>query len=102
LLRTNVPDDQHAAQGVLSDLGGHELVGEIDIGSLLILDPFVEVAGGEDDIIEHPAALGDLGLEARLVQVRGASLDDILLMVLDAVEMSVGITRMHLKATHAQ
>jgi hypothetical protein len=69
LLGGNVPDDQHSAQWVLSDLGVHELEGKIHIIGLLILDPFVKVAGGEDNIVEQPTALGDLDLEARLVQV---------------------------------
>jgi hypothetical protein len=55
----------------------------------------VEVAGGEDDIVEQPAALRDLGLEARLVQVLGASLDNLLLVVLDAVKMSINVFIVH-------
>jgi energy-converting hydrogenase A subunit M len=80
------PDDQDAAQRILSDLRAHELEGKLDIGSLLILHPLVEVARGEDDVVEQPTALRDLGLEAWLVQVLGTSLDDLLLMVLDATE----------------
>lgn len=85
----HLPDDQHAAQGILADLGVHELVGKLDIRSLLILDPLVQVARGEDDVVEQPTALGDLGLESRFVQVLGKGLDDLLLMVLDAAKPSI-------------
>lgn len=46
----------------------------------------MQVTSGEDDIVEQPAALGDFSLEARLVQVLDAGLDDLLLMVFDATE----------------
>lgn len=101
-LGRNVPNDQHTTQGVLPDRGAHELEGKIHILRLLILDPFVEVASSEDDIIEQPTALGDLNLEARLVQVLSASFGDLVLVVLDAVELSVGVFRKCYEATHAQ
>lgn len=62
----------------------------------------MEVAGGENNIVKQPAALRDLGLEARLVQVLGASFDDLLLMVLDAVKMLKNIFKPYFDATHAQ
>lgn len=49
---SNVPNNQDCTERVLSDLGAHELEGKVDIGSLLILDPFVEIASGENDIVE--------------------------------------------------
>lgn len=49
----------------------------------------MQVARGEDDVVEQPTALGDLCLETRLVQVLGTGLDDLLLVVLDAVKSSI-------------
>lgn len=50
----------------------------------------MQITGGEDDVVEQPSTLGNLRLEARLVQVLGACLNDILLVVLDA-DMIVNI-----------
>lgn len=89
-----LPDDQHAAQRILTDLGAHELERKLNIGSLLILNPLMQIARGEDDIVEQPAALGDLGLKAWLVQVLGTSLDDLLLMILNAAKNKLSINHL--------
>ena len=88
--KTNIPNHQHTAKRILANLRVHKLEGEVDVGGLLILDPFVQVAGGEDDVIEQPTALGNLGLESRLVQVEGTGLDDLLLVVLEPARVSIG------------
>lgn len=84
-----IPDNQHTSQGILSNLGVHQLEVEVDIWGLLILDPFVQVARGEDNVVQHPSDLRELGLEPRLVQIAGAGLEDLFLMVLDALLQSV-------------
>ncbi|KAL3449688.1 hypothetical protein BJX65DRAFT_271650 [Aspergillus insuetus] len=65
----NLSDYQHAAEGILADLGAHEFKGELDFRGLLILHPFKQITSGEDNVVEQPAALGDFSLEAWLVQV---------------------------------
>lgn len=80
----DVPNDQHGTQRILSDLRAHELEGEINIGGLLILGPFVQVACCEDNVVQEPSALSKVGLEPRLVQVLGAGLHNILLIIFDA------------------
>jgi hypothetical protein len=49
----------------------------------------VQVARGEDNVVQHPSDLRELGLEPRLVQIAGAGLEDLFLMVLDALLQSV-------------
>lgn len=83
---TDIPDYQHAAEGILADLGAHEFKSEFDIRGLLILHPFMQFPGGEDNVVEQPTALGNFSLEAWLVQVPGTGLDDLLLVVSDAIE----------------
>lgn len=83
---TNLPDYQHAAEGVLADLGAHEFESEFNIRRLLILHPFVQVPSGENNVVEQPDALSNFSLEAWLVQVPGAGLDNLLLVVSDATE----------------
>lgn len=85
----HVPNDQDTAKRVLANLGVHKLERDINIGRLLILNPLVKVARSEDDIVQQPTTLRDHGLETRLVQVQGASFDDLLLMVFEAARRSV-------------
>lgn len=80
----DVPNDQHSTQRILSNLRAHELEGEINIGGLLILGPFVQVTRREDNVVQEPSALSEVGLEPRLVQVLGAGLHNILLIIFDA------------------
>lgn len=87
-MHNNVPNDQYCAEGILSDLGVHELEGQVDIRGLLVLNPFVKVAGGEDNVVEQPSTFADLGFETGLVQVLGAGLDDLLHIVLDTIGVS--------------
>jgi hypothetical protein len=51
----------------------------------------VQVARGEDDVVQDPSDLRELGLEPRLMQVLGAGLENLFLMVLNAVSLSVCI-----------
>lgn len=82
----NLPDDQDAAERILANLGLHELESELNIDGILILHPLVQVASGENNVIQQPSTLGNFRLEARLVQVLCASLNNLLLMVLDATQ----------------
>ena len=47
----------------------------------------MQVARDEDDVVQQPSGLGDLGLEARLAQVEGQRIGDFLLMILDPIEI---------------
>lgn len=80
----DIPNDQHTSQGILADLRVHELEGEIDVVGLFVSHPSVQVAGGENNVVQDPAALGEICLEPRLVEVLLASLKDELLVVLNA------------------
>lgn len=46
----------------------------------------MQVASSENNVIQQPSTLGNFRLEARLVQVLRASLNNLLLMVLDAAQ----------------
>lgn len=85
----SIPNDQHGTQGILSDLGIHELEGEINIVGLLILGPFVQVARREDNVVQEPPALCEVGFEPRLVQVLGAGLHNGLLIIFNTVKLLV-------------
>lgn len=103
----DIPNNQHTSKGVFADLRVHELEGKVDIAGLFILNPLVQVARGEHDVVKQPTALGEVCLEPRLVQVLFAGLKNEFLIILDSRGMSV----MALKApmpvcgsicTHAQ
>lgn len=81
--RGDLPNNQHTSKGVLSDLGAHKLEGEINIRGLLILDPFVQIARGENDVVHKPLALREIRLEPRLVQVLFTGFEDEFLIILD-------------------
>lgn len=49
----------------------------------------MQVASSENNVIQQPSTLGNFSLESRLVQVLRTSLNNLLLMVLDATEMSI-------------
>lgn len=85
----DVPNDQHSTERILSDFRAHELEGEINIGGLLILGPFAQVARREDNVVQEPSALSEVGLEPRLVQVLGAGLHNRLFIIFDAVGVLV-------------
>jgi hypothetical protein len=87
--RGNLPNDQDTTKGILSDLGVHKLEGQINIRSLLILNPLVQVACGENNIVEQPSALREVCLEPRLVQVLLTSLENELFIILDTARLLV-------------
>lgn len=82
----NIPDHQYTAEGILPDLGPHQLELQVDIRGFLIFHPLMQVASSKDDIVEQPVNFGEFGLETRLSQVLSAGLDDICLMVFYATE----------------
>jgi len=82
----NAPDDQHATQWFFPDLRADKLEREIDILGLLILDPFLQVAGHEDDLVLEPSDVADVGLEDGLPQVAAERIDDQAFAVLDTGE----------------
>jgi hypothetical protein len=101
--RRNLPNDQHTTERVLSDLGAHELEGKFDIGGLLILNPLVQVACGENNVVQKPLALREVRLEPRLVQVLLTGLEDELLVILNAARKLVtSIINEQFAGTHAQ
>lgn len=85
----DIPNNQHTSKRILADLWVHKLEGKIDIAGFFILNPAVQIARGEDNIVEQPTALGKICLEPRLVQVLFAGLENELLIILDARAMLV-------------
>lgn len=70
-----VPYDQHSSQRILSDAWAQQLVHQWNVWCCLVLDPFREVLGDEDDIILAPFDLAKMSLESRFPQIFLAGLD---------------------------
>lgn len=101
--RGNLPNNQHTTKGILADLGAHKFEGKIDIRGLLVLNPLVQVACGENNVVQKPSALREVRLEPRLVQVLLTGLEDELLIILDAVgSLVMLIMNERSVGTHAQ
>lgn len=86
---SNLPNHQHDTQRILANLRVHELKRQINVLGLLILDPFVQIPSHKDNVILHPSVLGELGLEARLVQVCCEGGGDFLLVVFQTAKPMV-------------
>lgn len=80
-----IPNDQDAAQWILSDDWAEKLVGEGDVRSCLILDPLLEVAGDKDAVALAPSGLREVCLEATLAQIFLASFCYRLLVVCETM-----------------
>ena len=102
-----IPNNQHTSERIFADLRVHKLEGKVDIAGFFILNPAVQIARGEDNIVKQPTALGEICLEPRLVQVLFAGLENELLIILDARDILVMALRDLMQVcrsanTHAQ
>lgn len=79
------PDNQHSSQWILSNLWVEEAVCEINIGSLLILHPLLQISGDENDVVHAPSSLCEISLEAWLSNIELASFGDSFFIVLQPV-----------------
>jgi hypothetical protein len=66
----SLPNDEHNPKRVFTDPRIQCLVEQGDIGGALVLDPLLQIAAGEDDVVHTPARLGNVGLEAWLSNVQ--------------------------------
>ncbi len=82
------PNNQDAAQWILSDFWAQKLVHKRNVRSRLVFCPFLEAVAHEDNVVHAPAALGQVCLEARLSQVEAAGFINSFLVVVDSFNVS--------------
>jgi hypothetical protein len=76
-------DDERGAEGVFADAWADKLVGEGDVGGLLVLCKARQVVGHPHAVVHAPRDLDQVRLERRLAQVAAAGLGDERLIVLE-------------------